>query len=75
MLAVFRQRTADLPAGADFVMVADRIADPGNAGTIIRSAEAGGAGNRPDPRFGRSLQPEGGEGDRGLPVPAPCTDV
>lgn len=43
VLAVFRQKAADLPAGADFVMVADRIADPGNAGTIIRSAEAAGA--------------------------------
>ena len=29
-----------LKAGADFVMVADRLGDPGNAGTIIRSAEA-----------------------------------
>jgi RNA methyltransferase, TrmH family len=43
VLAVVRQRTSRLPAGATFVMVADRIADPGNAGTIIRSAEAAGA--------------------------------
>jgi TrmH family RNA methyltransferase len=43
VLAVVRQRIAVLPAGATFVMVADRIADPGNAGTIIRSAEAAGA--------------------------------
>ena len=31
------------PTSATFVLVADRIADPGNAGTIIRSAEAAGA--------------------------------
>ena len=43
VLAVFRQRPSRLPAGADFVMVADRLGDPGNAGTIIRSAEAAGA--------------------------------
>lgn len=43
VLAVVRQRPSVLPAGADFVMVADRLADPGNAGTIIRSAEAAGA--------------------------------
>ncbi len=38
-----RQRPSLLPPGADFVMVADRLSDPGNAGTIIRSAEAAGA--------------------------------
>jgi TrmH family RNA methyltransferase len=43
VLAVVRQRLAQVPGGVDFVMVADRIADPGNAGTIIRSAEAAGA--------------------------------
>ena len=43
VLAVVRQRPSTLPAGADFVMVADRLSDPGNAGTIIRSAEAAGA--------------------------------
>ncbi|MGB8861225.1 MAG: RNA methyltransferase [Ilumatobacteraceae bacterium] len=43
VLAVFRQRTSVLPKEADFVVVADRLADPGNAGTIIRSAEAAGA--------------------------------
>jgi TrmH family RNA methyltransferase len=43
VLAVVRRRTSLLPAAATFVMVADRIADPGNAGTIIRSAEAAGA--------------------------------
>ena len=43
VLAVVRQRSAVLPAEADFVMVADRLGDPGNAGTIIRAAEAAGA--------------------------------
>ena len=43
VLAVFHQRASLLPPGADFVMVADRLSDPGNAGTIIRSAEAAGA--------------------------------
>ncbi|MDO9176231.1 MAG: RNA methyltransferase [Actinomycetota bacterium] len=43
VLAVFAQRPSVLPAGATFVMVGDRLADPGNAGTIIRSAEAAGA--------------------------------
>jgi RNA methyltransferase, TrmH family len=43
LLAVVHQRRAELPRGATFVLVADRLADPGNAGTIIRSAEAAGA--------------------------------
>ena len=43
VLAVVRQRDSVLPADADFVMVAHRLSDPGNAGTIIRSAEAAGA--------------------------------
>lgn len=43
VLAVFEQRPSALPVGATFVMVGDRLADPGNAGTIIRSAEAAGA--------------------------------
>ncbi len=32
-----------IPAGATFVLGADRLADPGNAGTMIRTAEAAGA--------------------------------
>jgi RNA methyltransferase, TrmH family len=43
VLAVVLMRDRVLPAAATFVMVADRVADPGNAGTIVRSAEAAGA--------------------------------
>ena len=43
VIAIVHQRLQVLPAGATFVMAADRLADPGNAGTIIRSAEAAGA--------------------------------
>ena len=43
VLAVVRQRVGVLPSAVDFVMVADHLGDPGNAGTIIRSAEAAGA--------------------------------
>jgi RNA methyltransferase, TrmH family len=43
VLAVVSMQAAPLPADATFVLVADRLADPGNAGTIIRSAEAAGA--------------------------------
>ena len=43
VLAVVAMRAATLPVDATFVLVADRLADPGNAGTIIRSAEAAGA--------------------------------
>jgi RNA methyltransferase, TrmH family len=43
ILAVVGMRANTLPDEATFVLVADRLADPGNAGTIIRSAEAAGA--------------------------------
>ncbi len=43
VLAVVAMRSAELPADATFVLVADRLSDPGNAGTIIRSADAAGA--------------------------------
>jgi TrmH family RNA methyltransferase len=43
VLAVVSMRQSALPVDATFVLVADRLADPGNAGTIIRSAEAAGA--------------------------------
>jgi TrmH family RNA methyltransferase len=44
-IAVVERRSAavDVLADAGLVVVADRIADPGNAGTILRSAEAAGA--------------------------------
>lgn len=38
-----RHDASDVLAGASFVVVADRVAEPGNLGTIIRSAEAAGA--------------------------------
>lgn len=46
-LAVVRSRPSDLDAlsaagGCDLAVVADRLADPGNLGTILRSAEAAG---------------------------------
>ena len=44
VLAVVRDaRRGRCRATPTFVLVADRLADPGNAGTIIRSAEAAGA--------------------------------
>ena len=43
VLAVVRQRATKMPPNPTFVLVGDRLADPGNAGTIVRSAEAAGA--------------------------------
>jgi TrmH family RNA methyltransferase len=45
-LAVVRRRVSALDdlGGVGFAVVADRLADPGNAGTLLRSAEASGAG-------------------------------
>lgn len=43
VLATVRMRPMAIPPDADLVVVGDRLADPGNAGTIIRSAEAAGA--------------------------------
>jgi len=43
VLAIVATREAVLPADASLVVVADQLGDPGNAGTIIRSAEAAGA--------------------------------
>lgn len=42
VLAEVRVRRAGLPPDATLVLVVDRIADPGNLGTILRSAEAAG---------------------------------
>lgn len=43
LLAVVVMRRPELAADISFALVADRLGDPGNAGTIIRSAEAAGA--------------------------------
>jgi RNA methyltransferase, TrmH family len=43
VLAVARMRPSVIPAAHGFLVVADRLADPGNLGTILRSAEASGA--------------------------------
>ena len=44
LFAVVRERPVDpgVLANAQFVLVADRVSEPGNLGTIIRSAEAAG---------------------------------
>lgn len=44
-LAAVSRRTSGLDALTDatFVVVGDRVSDPGNAGTLLRSAEAAGA--------------------------------
>jgi TrmH family RNA methyltransferase len=40
--AVLRRAAPDALDGAGFVLVADRVSDPGNAGTVLRSAAAAG---------------------------------
>lgn len=42
LLAVLEQRTLPLPDRPDFLLIADQIRDPGNLGTLLRSAEAAG---------------------------------
>lgn len=43
VLAVVRRSPRPVPEAPTLVVVADRVADPGNAGTIVRSAAAAGA--------------------------------
>ncbi len=42
LLAVIKQRLLPLPAVLDFVLLLDAIRDPGNLGTILRTAAAAG---------------------------------
>jgi TrmH family RNA methyltransferase len=39
---VLRRSSADALGGVGFVLVADRVSDPGNAGTLVRSGAAAG---------------------------------
>lgn len=43
LLAVFAQRSLPLPEPLDFVLIADNLRDPGNLGTLLRTAAAAGA--------------------------------
>ncbi len=42
LLAIFHARQLPLPAALDFILIVDAIRDPGNLGTILRSALAAG---------------------------------
>ena len=42
LLAVFPMRQLPLPRPLDFVLIADNLRDPGNLGTLLRSAAAAG---------------------------------
>jgi TrmH family RNA methyltransferase len=42
LLAVVSQQTPPLPPAPDFVLILDRLRDPGNLGTILRTALAAG---------------------------------
>lgn len=42
LLVVFAQRPMPLPAELNFVLITDRIRDPGNLGTMLRTAVAAG---------------------------------
>lgn len=43
LLAVFPIRELPLPVNLDFVLIADAVRDPGNLGTLLRTAAAAGA--------------------------------
>lgn len=43
ILGVFASRELALPARPDFIVIADRLRDPGNLGTLLRTAAAAGA--------------------------------
>jgi RNA methyltransferase, TrmH family len=42
ILAILQQRSSGLPSGWDFLIVADNLRDPGNLGTLMRTAAAAG---------------------------------
>ena len=42
LMAVFQKKQLPIPPDADFILVADGIHDPGNLGTILRTAHAAG---------------------------------
>jgi TrmH family RNA methyltransferase len=44
ILVVLNQRELDLPAELDFVFIPDSVRDPGNLGTMLRTAAAAGVG-------------------------------
>ena len=43
ILAVFKRQALSLPTNPTFVIIADQIRDPGNVGTLLRTAEVAGA--------------------------------
>ena len=69
-------RSADLPTGSrETCLALWQLADPGNVGTLIRSADAFGAVGRALRRLRRSALPEGAAGDRRRDLPCPARAV